>query len=461
MRRVGVTIPSSYGVMYSCRRHQAINNVLPDVNYQQVWALWNEGNLFSLNVTQLHSFLSKQGVKAEQASKKAALVRLTEELLQAADNKSKGIAPPPTQQSGGAYGKWDQAAPAPAPETLLDLNQAGFFQEGNISMAPKAFQILVQGNSPDLVVSRVNTTSFPGYAANAECFTLTAANADLAVRARYSKALQWCAMNLRNLQAEGEIAIDFGKLVLNRAVVRRHRQIVSAWTLQQRVQVNKPYLWVSTVAQNNTKDIEVFLQSEGFVLKTVAKPPVTFDVSIRRANDKINLQLDSKGVPVVVNDPITLIQQSHVIVPNGGLDGRLMVRCRTKLNPQDIATFMRANIIELDGEDIKDVLPAHLGQVVYASENETRFWEKVHPDNGITFTVKETKRMPLILVKEEEEDARTEFLVTLPLPTGPKTDLNALGNELFAFVRRFSAAGTKAFVEEYATQTEPVVMDLE
>src|SRR3989338_7798286 len=51
------------------------------VDRSTIWALWNEGNLFSLNASELASFLVQNKVEVPENAKKTALVRLVEDLM--------------------------------------------------------------------------------------------------------------------------------------------------------------------------------------------------------------------------------------------------------------------------------------------------------------------------------------------------------------------------------------------
>jgi len=148
------------------------------LTYEHVWGLWNEGNLFSMPVAQMQDFLREAGVPTDPGAKKAVLVRRLEEYLHAKDkatasasSSGDGAAPVPATDSGVAYGRWNNGARQA--ETLLDLAQTDFYK-GSANMVPKAFQLLTKGSCVEAVVSRVNTTAFPGFPANTECYTLAA-----------------------------------------------------------------------------------------------------------------------------------------------------------------------------------------------------------------------------------------------------------------------------------------------
>ena len=417
----------------------------------QVWGLWNEGNLFSLSTAQLTQFLTSERVEIDPRWKKAALVRQVEELLQ-----SKGSQTTSQPASGGErYGEWDKPVKA---ETMLDLSQTGFY-EGGGAMTPRAFQILVTDSAPDLVVSRVNTTAFPGFPANNECYTLTSADAEQSTRSRYSKALQWCIMNLRNLGVEGEISVEFGKLLISPEVIRKNKRIVSAWTLQQRLQTANPHTWVSAVSEAARAEVVKLLEANEY-REFPEKGGVTYDVVVRRAKDQVAIDLNASGATVAVNKPHEDLQTTHV-VRELGPDVRLRLRSRQPLKKSDIDTYTKASIVKVKADPVEVTLPPELGEVSYTSENEERHWKK-RLDLGVTVTVIERRRTPLVVCRNEDEGERFEYEIIVPVPSvAERVDLNALANEVFDLSRAISDASSDSFMESFGTQSQAVNLEQE
>jgi hypothetical protein len=415
-----------------------------------MWGLWNEGNLFSLAIPELTSFLHSQRVTVDPAWKKAALVRQVEEFLQAKEDSAKQ---PQQGRQQDSYGAWNRAEPAGAKqEVLLDLGQAGFY-EGSTQNAPRAFQLLVADSAPDLVVSRVNTTSFPGYPANAECYTLTAADAAQSTRARYSKTLQWCCMNLRNLGLDGEVCVEFGKLLLKPEISKKNRHVVSSWTLQQRMQVADPYHWVTATSETSVASLEELLAADGFTVKHATK--VQYDVHVHRANDTLLVELSAKGATTSVHRSWDNVQQT-LLVAGDGVDSRFVLRSRTAAKKQDIDAYTQAKLIDVQAEEVQSLLPPELGKVVYATENDVRKWEKVIP-KVCTLTVTETRRQPLLISRDEDDGERIEFAVTLTVPSaasGGATDMAAVAEELYRLAERITGASKQGFLAEFGTQAE-------
>jgi hypothetical protein len=433
----------------------------PAPSHDTVWGLWNEGNLFSLTVAQMDAFLSANRVTPDGSRKKALLVRQLEELLQTKENSSKGLPPPqqaPPPMPSRGHGSWaPPPRPVSEPETLLDLTQSGFYESPH-AMAPKAFQLLVAGATPDVVVGRVNTTAFPGFPANSECYTLSTADATLSLRTRFSKAFQWCLMNLSNLRIDAEFQADFGKLLIHQNLIKKGRHVVSAYSFQQRIQTQTAASaseWVSNVSEASVPAMEALLADELFT--AVGKKQISYDAQIRRANDVIAVELNSKGQVIAVNNKWNNVQTSHMLQQNS-IDARMMLRTRQPLRRQEVELFTRTPVVKIDNGDVSSVLPAEHGQVVYVSENEVRRWEKRNTQSGARLTVVETRREPLIVVRDEEEDVRLEYQLTVSIPCTPveKVDMRLLSLELYDLSKLFSETLSDDFVKSYGCEPNPV-----
>ncbi|KAG5504944.1 hypothetical protein JKF63_04391 [Porcisia hertigi] len=440
--------------------HLEFTSKAAKVKYEEVWQLWNEGNLFSLQVAQMRDFLADVGITVDPAAKKAAVVRRMEEYLHSKDS---------AEQRGGAvaaaagaeragkesqqgYGNWAGAG-ATQPETLLDLAQAGFYQ-GAANMVPKAFQLLTTGSCAEAVVSRVNTSTFPGFPANTECYTLSSSDAAGALQTRYSKVLQWCLLNMSNLRMDGELTVEIGKLLLTPAAMRYGEAVVSAYTLQQRLQLTKPYTWVSAAPEGAAPLIETFLRERGF--QPVCKNArLTYEGSVKRAKDKLEVVLNEQmKVEGVYGEWVDV--QTAFCTSVEKPDCRILLRSRPAVSPQDRETYTRIPIIELADDDVTDVLPPENGQLVYLSENETRHFERLN-EKGIAVCVREVKRQPLIVLRDEEEDPRLEYQisVTIPASAGSHTmDVRAVGLEVLALSDELSNLLQEPFMKAYGCAPE-------
>ncbi|CCW65558.1 unnamed protein product [Phytomonas sp. EM1] len=425
------------------------------LSLEEVWALWNEGNLFSLSVAQMQQFLQSAGIQTAQGANKAALVRRVEEYLHAKESSTSSDTPslPPQLQRGGGYGPPCENTAVP-PETLLDLAQSGFY-EGTANMAPKAFQLLTEGTSTDMVVSRVNTSTFPAFPANTECYTLTPTDPNTALRSRFSKVFQWCLLNMCNLQMDGELSVSLGKLLLDSRAMQRGEAVVSTYTMQQRLQLNKLYTWVTAIPESAITTVETFLKDQGFFpvgeeRRKETPPPLSYEVIIKRAKDKLHADLDATGRLSALHNEWVDIQTVHHTRPRGP-DVRLLLRSRPPISRTVIETYQSFPIIELSNDDVNDVLPPEHGQIIYLSENETRRFERVN-DRGIVITVLEIKRQPLIVLRDDEEDPRIEYTISVVIPAsagGRTMDVRAVGLEIFELATSLAAAVETPFAEAY------------
>jgi hypothetical protein len=454
-----------------------------DLSVEAVWALWNEGNLFSLSAADLSQFLTAHSVAVDAAWKKAALVRQVEDVLRAREAKRKlasagggatpGAAAPAGSSPGGAppgglaprsdgdvYGRWEGQAGGAQPRTemLLDLSASGFYSQSaadaTAAAVPKAFQLFSGASSPDLVLSRVNTTSFPGFAANAECFTFTGADAQQATRSRYSKATQWSILNARHLNLTAEIVADLGKLILRNDVVSKNRYVVSAYALQQRVQ-RTPSLWVSATSTRAMSALEAILTKEhGFASPT--SKAMSFEARIRRKNDAIVAELDAKAATTGVFSAPTHIQTAYWLAPTVGQDVRFLVRTRRAV--EDSSEYTKAPILDVSGDEAKSLLKPNLGEITYASENEKRVFVKRFDAYSVEVT--ETLRQPLIISRNEDEGARTEVTISVSVPqqaTADKFDPAGVTASVFDLAVQLATAANASFVSEFNLTAEPVV----
>lgn len=422
------------------------------IQLEQVWQLWNEGNLFSLSVKEMTDFLYSVGVTVDSGERKANVVRRLEEYLHQHDHKKGSTgndassANSNASSSGNAYGNYNQGGAAP--ETLLDLSQSGFY-EGAANMAPKAFQLLVEGSVLDGVVSRLNTTSFPGFPANTECYTLVHSTSDVGLRSRFSKVLQWCALNMHNLQMNGELYLSLGKLLLEPSTAVGGEKIVSAYTLQQRLQLHQSYRWLSAVPLPAVSVAESFLEGEGFTLVNKS-PGVAYEGIVKRAADRVRVELDDKGAVTTLYTPWVNLQTVHHTHKEGP-DVRILLRSRPPTSKKDLNTYVGVKVVDLSEDDVSDVLPPEHGQLIYLSENITRRFERV-TEKGIVITVTHVHRQPLIVLHDEEEDPRQEFHVSVQIPAASSStpfNVRGVGLEMFDLVNKFREVLKAPFMSEF------------
>lgn len=429
------------------------SDVIKEHSIESMWTMWNEGNLFSISAPELALFLTKQRVPVDtNRAKKTVLVKHVEEYLQAREDEAKGK-PKRDSESGGdsanaiAFGSWDKkAAQTRMTETLMDLNQAGFYEEGSSTLAPRAFQLLVDKGCPDLVVSRVNTTAFPGFPASCECYTLTPAQSDQASLVRYNKTLQWCVLNMKNLSLSGEIYIEFGKLLLLPTVLKKKSSIIPAWTLQQRLQLANPTHWVGCASTTSTAGVEKLMAELGFVPQS--KQPTTYDCIIRRKGAGAHLILSSTGATQSVHRTWEHLQRSHVSREKG-VDIRFLTRARATAKKEDVEAFTRTPIADVKADPVKSLLPSHFGEISYLSENETRVWTKRGATSNVNLSVLEVKRDPLMISQDEDAGYRLEYALRVAIPEREHVDLNLLGNDVYKLAWQIADSLDDGFVSEF------------
>jgi hypothetical protein len=353
---------------------------------------------------------------------------------------------------------------------LLDLSASGFYSQNaadtTAASVPKAFQLFSGASSPDLILSRVNTTSFPGFAANAECFTFTGADAAQSTKSRYSKTTQWSILNARHLRLSAEITADLGKLILRNDIVKKGRYVVSSFALQQRVQ-HTPNLWVSATASKAVDGgsncaIERVLRAHGFSVPT--NKTVSFEAKIRRKSDVVVAELNDKGATTGLFSAYTNIQTAYWVSPQpAGQDVRFLVRSRRAIEPEVAAEYMvgGAPILDVASDEAKSLLKPNLGEIVFASENLTRVFVKKF--DAYTINVTECSRQPLIISREEEDGVRTEVTVSVEVPsvhTETKFDLNVVTSSVYDLATEMAKEFNSDFVSEFNLNAEPVVTSM-
>ncbi|EPY25163.1 hypothetical protein STCU_05104 [Strigomonas culicis] len=296
---------------------------------------------------------------------------------------------------------------------------------------------------------------------------------------------------MHNLQLDGELTCAFGKFFVTardgggaaaaRSSAFVKGEVLSSYTAQQRLQLHQSFRFVETLPDAAVPIAEDFLRREQFTLLPAAggragDARVTFEGKIKRATDELAFELSEDGAQLLsLHQRWVALQQSFLQAEDGGLDLRVALRSRPALSRAEVALYTPTaegnRIIELVAEDVSDVLPPEKGQVVYLSENSTRTFEKVLPlplpqglapaggGGGVSpyvLQVTETRRQPLIVLYDHEEDPRIEYTFRVALQNtsaaggaSPMIDIRSLGTEMLAIAERFREALNGAFVEAY------------
>jgi hypothetical protein len=237
-------------------------------------------------------------------------------------------------------------------------------------------------------------------------------------------------------------------MLIAKEVLVKNKKVVSAWTLQQRLQTLNPHSWVSVVSAKGAADVEKLLSANKYTLQ--GKSNRSYYVLIRRAKDEVVVEMNASGAVTNVAKPYDDLQSSHFLRENGP-DIRLSLRSRPIIKKADADTFMKAKIMKVNTDPVEITLPSELGEVVYASENEERVWQK-KLDIGVNVTVIERQRQPLVVTKDSEDGERFEYEIRVGVPApNERVDLNAFANEVFDLSRAISDAAANSFVADFGT----------
>eukprot|EP00759_Apiculatamorpha_spiralis_P039038 PhF_6_TR37912/c0_g1_i2/m.56646 len=149
-------------------------------NVDLVWDLWSEGNLFSLQATELQSFLRAQGLHVDPIWKKPVLVKQVEDFISKQQDQGRVLSrelgkkkDPHAIAPAELYGELAvDAAFEGTEQAFVDVQQTGLYSSDQLGpVIPRAFQIMHETISPDVLMVRTNNPAFPG--PNAQCKTFT------------------------------------------------------------------------------------------------------------------------------------------------------------------------------------------------------------------------------------------------------------------------------------------------
>lgn len=95
---------------------------------------------------------------------------------------------------------------------------------------------------------------------------------------------------------------------------------------------------------------------------------LSFDGTIKRANEQLNIELDREGKLEAIHREWTNVQTVFYTF-NSGPDLQLLLRSRPPIRQQESELYSSIPIISLskEDEDVGDVLPAEHGQLIYLS----------------------------------------------------------------------------------------------
>jgi hypothetical protein len=447
----------------------------------QVWALWNEGNLFSLTPEQLAAFLKANGVDPE-GQRKAALVRKTEALMakeapaslvvEAAkvDDVSTITA---TQTARAAsdysatasdlfeeadeYGDWTLGTAATGKKVDLDFIAFSASEAQRESataaaqqhLAPRAFQLLHQENTVDLGLARLapSFASLPGCAHLTEAMTPVSVAPDDANRLRFRKGFHWAVANAWNANIDAEINIGAGKALYWRAAAKQQKPVLPLWACQQHLFDAHPYSWLAIAHEDNVGAMEQMAATLG--MQPSGEAETSYKLMVRRSRDILDVDLNAHLQTVKVNRPWDRLFVSHNVRTKMP-DLRFVVRGRRPMPRKVTEQYLSAPMLKISGATAQSVLDPALGDVAYAAQRVIRRWH-TKLASGATLQLVETRRTPLLVTRQGDDGERLEyeFVANVP-PQVERVDVHAMADELWTKGQDLAAALEGGMTELHA-----------
>lgn len=438
------------------------------IDKNTVWGLWNEGNLFSLSVTELSTFLKTEcNVDVDPGAKKSALVRQVEEIMSAEQSANitvnQGDGPTAisvTDNERGldffddsdVYGDWgaESASKGNSSERhdidFMDLSPSKMGEHYE-ALPPRAFQLLHESVTCDVGLAAFNPSKLPGQKTNTVALAPTHVGAYEANKIRFRRGLQWCLLNLWNMNMSGELNIGAGKALYWKEVAKHNRQVQPLWTLQSHLYNTHPYIWFALSHTSTTQQAEDFATSLGMTLTQDAT--TSYKLNIRKGRELLDCELNSLLRCTLLNKPWDRFLMTHYL-RNQMPDLRYLVRARHGVKKRIADVYLDADILRSTRDSVQSVLSPELGEVAYCCERVIRKWgvplavrgtDGTERSTGLTLQLVETKRTPLIVTKIGDEGARTEYELIVKLPSqAEQVDCAALADQLWDYGHKFATS---------------------
>ena len=423
------------------------------ITRQHVWGLWNEGNLFSLSVAELSAFLKHQcSVEVDPKAKKSALVRQVEEIMSAeqpslVNEEETGTSPAGDEYStqgsdlyeeADVYGDWG-AEPGFDDKKQLDYMELALSSMSNDAIhvcAPRAFQLLHNETTADVALQQFNPTKLPGCADMKAVYSPRPISSDDANRIRFRKSFHWAVTNLWNMNMDGELNIGAGKALYWRGVAKHNRNVLPLWTCQQHLHLAHPYSWFAVAHETNVAPVIALAEQMG--MQPSQEAETSYKVCVKRSKDQLDLELNSQLQCTLVNRPWDRFLMTHVLRTKMP-DLRYLIRARTPLKKKVADSYFENEILKLTRDSVHSVLSPELGEVQYCAERVIRKWA-TRLECGVTLSLVETRRTPLIVTRQGEEGERLEYELISSLPMqAERVDIRALSDELWSKGNEFAA----------------------
>ena len=433
----------------------------------RVWELWSEGNLFALSISELQAFLREQGVPhIDPTWRKSTLVKQVEEIVSSLrSHSSKSVkstevaraTPSAITASDSlseltADGVFDQGS------TFVDVQQSGLYSGDSMGpIIPRAFQLMHESLSPDVALSRINTSLFPGGSSKLQAYTLLPTNAANSNRGRFSKAFQWCVLNLWNMSMDGEMHLSVGRMLFWKGAYcypepaeGEQRRLMSLWTVQQKLQAQQPYTWVSVASKRNRAAVDEFLQQNAYERCGPSEDPIeSYRVAVKRANREVLEGEVSSDMATTSLKPCWERFLLTFYVRDAMPDVRIQIRARLPLKKKTGDMFSGVNLIKMSGEAVEPALPGDLGEVLHVTKRSVKTWKRTIDNLRVSLLISEiTSQVAYAGEGKQTEDTRMEYEMRCTIPQQNDTiDLAAISEEIWEATLQFSKALEEGMVD--------------
>lgn len=423
---------------------------------EQVWGLWNEGNLYSLAAPEMVAYVSansKAPLDEETKGKKSALVKKIDELMAA---ESGNLANPDAEENTSSnvevearesdlldeadhYGDWGvdpSYRRGNLRRNFIEVTQAGLEGEMLHVCAPRAYQLLHDSVSSDVALKKFDASKLPGCGKMKEVYTTKYVDPEEANKERFAKAFAWTVENMWNVRHVGEICIGAGKALYWRKLHKANKGSVPIWTAQEQLHQLHPYTWFAVAHETNTGPVAELVTKLGMTPTQEAE--TTYKCTILRKRDQLDVELNKELKVTNVNYPWDRFLMTHYIRSTMP-DIRFLMRSRARLSGAITTEFEKADVLKMTADSVEPILASKKGEVVYCCERVVRKWG-TKLNCGATVQLKETRRTPLIVTRTGEEGERLEYEIIANLPTKTENiNLNEMSAEIWEKTKLFVA----------------------
>lgn len=332
-------------------------------------------------------------------------------------------------------------------------------------LAPRSYQLLHSDITSDLVLQEHKGASkLPGQSRRAApAFTVKRAAVDDANRSRFKKAFEWSLLNIWNLSlTTSELNINAGRALFYADIAKQNKTILPVFALQRHIYAQHPYVFFSIATESNRALLQT-LATEKMGLTLTQDETTSYKVMIKRGN-MVGAAIGASGLSdlffdcelnenlnvIKINRPWDRLFVMHY-VRSVAPDLRYVVRSRHPLKKKIADLFLGADgggadsggnsVLKFTRDSVQSILSPELGEVFYCCERKIRKWSKTSEKTGVTISLVETKRTPLIISKIGDEGERLEYEFVVDLPhKGEKVNISELGDEIWDLGRTLATS---------------------